>query len=338
MGVNIKDVAARAGVSVGTVSNVLNNPERVRPATRDRVQQVIDELGFVPSSTARQLVAGRSNTLAYLSFDLRNPFFTDVARGAEDVAREHGVGLFVCSSGQDRDREDEYLEQLTELRVRGVLVTPIDQHNPRLQKLRDNGVPVVLVDRPPHTVPEDWCAVGVDDVRGGELAVQHLLDGGHVRLAFAGGTDDVPQVADRFAGASAAKGSATLARFETTDLSVDDGVHVGERLLGMPRRARPTAVFCANDLVALGLLQHLTQQGVSVPGDVAIVGYDDIEWAAAAAVPLSSVAQPRHQLGRRAAELLLDEAECLHTGRRHRHQRLLFQPELVARTSTRSHP
>lgn len=333
MGVNIKDVALRAGVSVGTVSNVLNNPDRVRPGTRERVQRVIDDLGFVPSSTARQLVAGRSNTLAYLSFDLRNPFFTDVARGAEDVAREHGLGLFVCSSAHDRDREDDYLEQLTELRVRGVLVTPIDQHNPRLQKLRDNGVPVVLVDRPPQTVPDDWCAVGVDDVRGGEMAVQHLLDGGHRRLAFAGGSDLVPQVADRFAGASGALAGAEIMRFDTEALTVDDGRRVGERLLGTRRADRPTAVFCANDLVAVGLLQHLTQQGMRVPDDVAIVGYDDIEWAAAAAVPLSSVAQPRHLLGRTAAELLLEEADV---PGRHVHQQILFQPELVARASTRT--
>jgi len=333
MGVNIKDVALRAGVSVGTVSNVLNNPDRVRPGTRERVQRVIDDLGFVPSSTARQLVAGRSNTLAYLSFDLRNPFFTDVARGAEDVAREHGLGLFVCSSAHDRDREDDYLEQLTELRVRGVLVTPIDQHNPRLQKLRDNGVPVVLVDRPPQTVPDDWCAVGVDDVRGGEMAVQHLLDGGHRRLAFAGGSDLVPQVAGRFAGASGALAGAEIMRFDTEALTVDDGRRVGERLLGTRRADRPTAVFCANDLVAVGLLQPPTQQGMRVPDDVAIVGYDDIEWAAAAAVPLSSVAQPRHLLGRTAAELLLEEADV---PGRHVHQQILFQPELVARASTRT--
>src|SRR5262245_61054569 len=179
--VSIKDVAARAGVSLGTVSNVLNRPATVRPSTRARVEAAIAELGFVPNASARQLAAGQSRTMAYVALDASNPFFTDVARGVEEVAKAQGLSLFLCNSDQDVTREDEYLERLTELRVRGVLITAMNYLNPRLGRLREAGVPVVLVDRAPDG-SDEWCTVGVDDVTGGELAVHHLVDTGHDRI------------------------------------------------------------------------------------------------------------------------------------------------------------
>ena len=333
--VSIKDVAAKAGVSLGTVSNVLNRPDTVRPATRARVEAAIAELGFVPNASARQLAAGRSRTIAYLVLDAGNPFFTDVARGVEEVARASGLSLFMCNSDQDADREDQYLEQLAELRVRGVLITAMDYTNPRLRKLRRQGVPVVLVDRAPVDA-EDCCTVGVDDVAGGELAISHLVEAGHRHLGMVGGPADIPQVADRHAGALNAMSAAGLdpqglVWIQTDALTIAEGRRAGERLLGLSKRLRPTGIFCANDLLALGLLQHLTQHGVRVPEDVAIVGYDDIEYAAAAAVPLTSVAQPRQLLGRTAARLLAEESD---SGTTHEHQHVVFPPELIARAST----
>jgi LacI family transcriptional regulator len=333
--VRIKDVAARAGVSLGTVSNVLNRPAAVRPATRARVEAAIADLGFVPNASARQLAAGRSRTIAYVVLDATNPFFTDVARGVEEVAKASNLALFLCNSDQDADREDQYLEQLTELRARGVLITAMDYANPRLRRLRDAGVPVVLVDRAPQG-SDEWCTVGVDDVAGGELAVSHLIEAGHRTLAFVGGPATIPQVADRHTGAVKAMHAAghpveKLTWILTDAPNIAEGRRAGERLLGLPARRRPTGVFCANDLLALGLLQHLIQHGRRVPDDIAIVGYDDIEFASAAAVPLTSVAQPRQLLGRTAARLLIDEAD---RGADHEHQHVIFPPELVARASS----
>ena len=333
--VSIKDVAARAGVSLGTVSNVLNRPAAVRPATRARVEAAIADLGFVPNASARQLAAGRSRTIAYLVLDATNPFFTDVARGIEEVAKTEQLSLFLCNSDQDADREDQYLEQLAELRARGVLITAMNYANPRLRRLREQGVPVVLVDRAPQG-SDDWCTVGVDDVAGGELAISHLLESGHRALAFVGGPADIPQVADRHTGAlraleAAGRAATDLTWIRTDALTIAEGRRAGERLLGLPQRRRPTGVFCANDLLALGLLQHLSQQGLRVPEDVALVGSDDIEYAAAAAVPLTSVAQPRQLLGRTAAQLLTDEAD---RPLEHEHQHVVFPPELVARASS----
>jgi LacI family transcriptional regulator len=333
----IKDVALHAGVSVGTVSNVLNRPERVRPATRARVEAAMEHLGFVRNESARQLRAGSSRIIAYVFLDAGNPFFSDVARGAEDACRDSGLALVMCNSDGDASREDEYLGLLLEQRVHGVLITAMDYASPRLRSLPALGVPLVLVDRQP-TGQDDWCSVGVDDVHGGELAVSHLLENGHTRVAFVGGAPTIPQVAARHEGALKAMAAGgrpaeDLIVLETDSLTVASGREAGQRLMGLPARRRPTAVFCANDLLALGMLQQLIQQGVSVPDDMAIVGYDDIDFAAAAAVSLTSVRQPRQLLGRTAIELLLSEDRAIPG---HVHQQLQFTPELVVRESSTS--
>lgn len=330
---SVKDVASAAGVSLGTVSNVLNHPDRVALATRTRVDAAIAELGFVRNESARSLRAGRSRTLAYVMLDAGNPFFTDVAMGIEQTAEAAGRSLFLCNSGGLDEREAAYLDLLVEQRVHGILITPVDPNGPRLSAAAESGTPLVIVDR--TTDSQDLCAVAVDDELGGRLAVEHLLDVGHRRIALVGGPLEIGQVSDRFAGAQEAASAAglepdDLVPITTTALSVAEGRVAGERLAGLPAARRPTAAFCANDLLALGLLQQTIGTGRRVPEDLAIVGYDDIEFAAAAAVPLTSVRQPREQLGRRATELLLDE----HDNPDHEHQCVVFNPELVARAST----
>lgn len=333
--VSIRDVAAQAGVSVGTVSNVLNRPDIVAASTRNRVLAVINELGFVPNDAARQLRRGRGRTLGLVVLDVANPFFTDVARGVEDATGEAGMAVIFCNSDGDQARESRYLDLLEEQRVQGVLITPVDDANERLVRLRDRGVLVVLLDR--RSTRADVCSVSVDDRLGGELAMRHLIEAGHRRIAFVGGPWGLEQVRDRYEGARHALREAGLAeehlrRFETASPTVAAGRDAASRILGLPRSARATAVFCANDLLALGVLQELTRQQVRVPEDIALVGYDDIDFAAAAAVPLSSVRQPRQRLGRTAAQLLLEEAN---EPERHRHQQVVFEPELVVRESSR---
>ena len=330
---SMKDVAARAGVSLGTVSNVLNRPQVVTESTRTRVLAAIADLGFVRNDSARQLRAGRSRTLAYVVLDVANPFFTDVERGVTDVADEHDLAVFLCNSAQDPHRQSRLLDLLEQQRVEGVLITPVDAADPGLERLAGRGTPVVVVDGtwPGH------CSVSVDDVLGGDLAVTHLLDSGHRRIAFVGGPISLRQVTDRLEGARQAmtRGGVdpqSLVVLETETLDVAQGRHAGSRLAGLPARRRPTAAFCANDLLALGLLQEATRLGIRVPDDLAIVGYDDIEFADAAAVPLSSVAQPRLLLGRTATELLLEEAR---SGASHEHRQVTYPPELVVRASTR---
>ncbi|WP_344491017.1 LacI family DNA-binding transcriptional regulator [Streptomyces enissocaesilis] len=333
--VGIKDVARIAGVSVGTVSNVINRPESVTEETRARVLSTIDRLGYVRSESARQLRAGRSRIISLLVLDMANPFFVDVASGAERAAREAGLGVMLCNSGQSTDEETEYLGLFSEQRVRGVLITPVDPTGGNLRRFRKQGIPYVLVDRvAPST---EGCSVSVDDVLGGALAVRHLLAQGHTEIAYVSGPLHLAQCRDRRAGALQALAEAGLPAerlrlIEAERLDVAAGRDSGARLLGMS--PRPAAVFCANDLLALGMLQALYGAGVSVPGDVALVGYDDIEFASAAAVPLTSVRQPAFRMGRMAADLLIEETGD--AAGSHRHQRIVLQPELVVRDSSLS--
>ncbi|WP_370949120.1 LacI family DNA-binding transcriptional regulator [Amycolatopsis sp. cg5] len=319
--VGIKDVARRAGVSIGTVSNVVNRPHMVAPETRVRVQTVIEELGYVRDESARQLRAGRSRTLALLVLDLANPFFIDVARGAEEAAYEADLNVITCNSGQRVDRETAYLAMLAEQRVRGVLLSPVTDAS--VDGLRRNGIPYVFVDR---LVP-GACSVSVDDVAGGALAAQHLLDRGHRRIAFVNGPSVLAQCRDREQGVRSVLADPIV--LAAGGLDVASGRAAGARLLALG----PTAVFCANDLLALGVLQAMVAAGVRVPDEMAIVGYDDIEFAAAAAVPLTSVRQPAARLGRTAAELLIAETSGEDP---HEHESVVYKPELVIRESTGS--
>ncbi len=334
----MKDVATLAGVSIGTVSNVLNSPDLVAVPTRERVQQAIDKLGWVRNESARQLRAGRSRSIGMVVMDISNPFFTDVVLGAEDCFAAVGYAVHVGNSAQLAERELAHLALFEQQRVRGVLVAPITALTDRLTELRRRGIAVVVVDRVGTTTAS--CSVGVDDVEGGRLAVEHLVDQGHRRIAFVGGPDSLHQVRDRQMGAelAAARASAatTLIMLPTPALDVESGGKAAAELAAMADAERPTATFAANDLVAIGLLQGFVSVGIAVPEEMAIIGYDDIAFAAAAAVPLSSVRQPRAELGRRAAELLLAEIEADDDDQVHEHQQVRFSPELVVRRSTAS--
>ena len=335
--ISVKDVAVAAGVSVGTVSNVLNRPAKVSSDTVDRVRAAIADLGFVRNDAARQLRAGRSRSIGLVVLDVGNPFFTDVARGAENRAAESGLSVLLGNSDENVDREGTYLDLFEEQRVLGVLVTPVGDVADRLTRLRLRGTPTVLVDR--QTDDPGFSSVAVDDVAGGHLAASHLIDIGRTRLAFVGGPLGLRQVADRLAGARAAVAehpSVSIEVIDTDSLTVLQGRAAGEALRARPADGRPDGVFAANDLLAMGVLQALNMQGdVHVPRDVALIGYDDIAFASAAVVPLSSIRQPSVLIGYTALDLLLREADG---GATFAHEHIVFDPELVVRDSTRPAP
>lgn len=331
MAVKIKDVAAHAGVSVGTVSNVLNGRDTVSPGVVGRVRAAIDALGYVRNDAARQLRAGRSRAIALVVLDVGNPFFAAVARGAEARAAADGYVVLLGSSGADADQERLYVDQFREQRVAGVLLTPADAGGDVVEHLAAAGIPVVLVDE--QTAGHDVCTVSVDDVEGGHLAVAHLLEQGRRRIAFVAGPLTTRQVADRLAGARRAVDDvegASLEVIETDAMTVLAGRAAGEEL--RERSDRPDAVFAANDLLAVGVLQALTMLGgIRVPDDIALVGYDDIDFAAATVVPLTSVRQPAEALGSTAVDLLLRQ---LDGGVDPAQRQVRFQPELVVRASS----
>ena len=326
----IKDVALEAGVSVGTVSNVLNTPDLVAEATRERVLAAMRDLQFVRNASARSLRVGRTGAIGLVVLDMGNPFFTDIAHGAQESADAEDLMIMVASSDSSLERQRRHLQMLEQQRVLGVLLTPVGTRDASISTIVNRGTPVVLIDAPRGV--RNRCSVTVDDVLGGELAIRHLVELGHRRIAVVGGEGSVRQVRDRLTGAGRAAGEeVTLVRHETAELTVAAGREAVAAVLGGPADERPTAACCLNDLVAMGMLQELTRLKVSVPDELALVGYDDIDFAAAAAVPLTSVGQPRQELGRVAVQLLLDEVS---EGERHRHRQVIFTPELVARESS----
>lgn len=328
----MREVAAAAAVSVGTVSNVLNAPDKVAPATVARVHAAIEELGFVRNDAARQLKAGRSRSVGLVVLDVGNPFFTDIARAAEHRAAEHNLTVLLGTSDDDLRRERAYLDAFDEQRVFGLLVSPIGDDLDRLRASQQRGTPVVLVDRDGVGTPFD--SVAVDDVAGARLAVDHLCAIGRRRIAFVSGPTELRQVRDRLRGAREAVAEVPGAELEVVDtpaLTVLEGRAAGERLRARPAGRRPDAVFCANDLLAIGVLQALAVMGdIRVPDDIALVGYDDIDFARSTVVPLTSVRQPARAIGRTAVDLLMTAAEA---GDAHRPEHVVFQPELVTRDS-----
>ena len=330
--VSVRDVAQRAGVSVGTVSNVMNRPDKVSPSTIESVQRAIVELGFVRNDAARQLRAGRSRAVGLVILDVGNPFFAELARGAEDQAARAGYSIILGNSDEKADRESRYLDLFEEQRMHGVLISPFGEVTGRLRRLRERGIPAVLVDR---TSPDSsFSSVSVDDIAGGRLAVDHLISTGRRRIAFVGGPMEIRQVTDRLEGsrrAASAHPDVSLEVLETAALSVVEGHDVAAAILKRPPQERPDAIFAANYLIAVGLLQALYMQGsVLVPDEIALIGYDDISFAQASVVPLSSIRQPSNLIGATAVDILLEEAADPDRAA----VQIVFQPELVIRAST----
>jgi LacI family transcriptional regulator len=331
---SIRQVAAAAGVSMSTVSNVLNNPHRVLASTRRRVEDAMDQVGYVRNSAARQLRGARSQVIGCIVPNTANPFYAALARGMEDRLAEAGCVLIQCSTDAQSEREARYLHILQEHDVGGIMVSPVSAGLERLLTVRGRGTPIVLLDRErDHT---DLCAASVDNVAGGELAARHLLGLGHRRLAYIRAAKTVPSISDRAKGIDKALRSAgldpatALTEVHVTPAATD--AVASQAMAGLlAREERPTGVICFNDHTALALLRGLRQHGIRVPSEISLVGYDDVDFAAELSPSLTTVRQPTYQLGHAAADLLLSEYRSAHT-----HQQLLFKPELVIRDSTRA--
>jgi len=233
---SIRDVAQHAGVSVGTVSNVLNRPDEVSAESIARVNRAIEALGYVRNDAARKLRAGVSTTVGFVVLNGQNPFFNDVVRGAEDEASRHNIAILYGNTDEDVSREKLYLDLFEEQQVRGVLISPYGDILPRLERLRSRGIAAVLVDR--FGGSSRFSSVSVDSVAGGRMAVEHLIETGRRRIAFVGGPFDIRQVNDRLAGARVAAENAEHVELEvvaTAAMTVDEGAAAGARIVSRPR-------------------------------------------------------------------------------------------------------
>jgi LacI family transcriptional regulator len=329
--VTIKDVARLSGVSPMTVSRVINESDRVSPDTRRRVEHAISELGYVPSRLARGLSRQRTRTLALIVPDVTNPFFTLIVRGAEDFARRADYRVILCDTRADLSVEREVIEEMIAHRVEGIVIAPVsDRSKAHLRRLSRFGVPFVLIDR---TVPGvDADAVLGDSVGGARQLVEHLISLGHRRVGFIVESDEVSTARDRRRGYEAALTAAGIpldpALVANATVDPSGGFAGMRRLLAL--EDRPTAVFTVNNLVALGAIEAVRDAGLEVPDDVALVCFDDIEYASRLHPFLTVMEQPAETFGTLGTQLLLERID----GRSSERRRLVVLPaEFVVRKS-----
>jgi LacI family transcriptional regulator len=325
----MSDVAREAGVSLMTVSRVLNEKGEVSAETRQRVLAVMARLDYRPSGVARSLATQRTSTIGLVVPDNANPFFSEVARGVEHAAYAHGYNVFLCNTDEDLDRERAVLHSLEEKRVDGLVLCSSRLEDDELRSMIARHPAMVLVNR--RLEGEGVSAVLVDDELGGRLATEHLLRTGRRRIGFLtgptasrSGRQRVNGYLAAFAAAGVPYGSAWVRPCAPT---VEGGRQASRELLA----AHPglTALLCYNDLVAVGALQACAELHCAVPGQLAIVGFDDIPLAALVTPPLTTCRAPRYELGCEAMRLLLDHISASAP----QHNEVMLQPELVVRAS-----
>ena len=305
-GVSLKSVAREAGVSPATVSRVLNNHDNVRAETRVKVEQTIRALRYQPNRVARRLrTQDRPSELIGLVVpDIQNPFYVEVVRGVEDRAYAHDCGVLMCNFAQEEEKERLYLDIMRYESVDGLIVAPAHPRDDKVIEIARSGLPIVCVDRGLSGVDVD--VVVVDNREGAREAVEHLARLGHRRIAYIAGLPQIPSSVERLHGyedALAVHGidkDEALVRFG--DSKHESGRRLANELLDLPHA--PTALFTGNNLITLGALETIHLRGLRIPDDVAIVGFDDMYWAISLNPPLTAVAQPGHEIGRRAADML----------------------------------
>jgi len=328
----LQEVAARAKVSIATVSRVLNKSDKVVPETRATVEQALRDLGYRPSRVARRLRmnSGCAHLVGLIIPDIQNPFYAEIARGVEDAAYASEYALILCNSDENPDKERFYLEVMQAESVDGIVLPPFSDTDFAVVELIKTGLPVVCVDRSLAKVKTDL--VEVDNHQGALEAVNHLLDKGHERIGLIEGRSQVSTSRERRRGyvdALAARGIAPRKEFmRAGDFKQESGRVLANELLDL--RKPPTALFVCNNLMTVGALAGIHQRRLRVPEDVAVVGFDDLPWAEALDPPPTVVRQPAYEVGRQAMELLLKR--IMEPARPPVTVRL--RPELVVRQST----
>jgi DNA-binding LacI/PurR family transcriptional regulator len=324
----IKDVAREAGVSISTVSHALSGKRPISEPTRRRVLEAVERLGYRPNWNARSLASRSTRVLGLVVADISNPFYPTAARGVEDVAIQHDYSLIICSTDGDERREREYIDVLEARQVDGIVYMAGLAANRRLAELvARGGIPVVAADEQLRDL--DLPGVFLMNERAGEMVADHLVALGHRRLGFIGGPRHLPTVGERLAGFVAGTASHGLPVADECVIYADnraEGGQVAAAVLTALDRP-PTAVFVANDMMALGVLEHCRSSGLAVPGDLSVVGVDDLP--VARLVGLTTIHQPMYEIGATAARLLF---EILESGGHPAPVRM--QPELVVRSST----
>ena len=305
--VNLSKVAEMAGVSIATVSRVINNSPNVNPKTRIRVQEVIKDLKYSPNRVAQRLrnKTASSNLIGVLIPDIQNPFYVEVLRGIEDVAYENKYALIMCNFSQDENKEKLYLDILQSESIDGLIAAPTHEKDQKVINLVKTGLPIVCVDRGLSEVDVD--VVLVENRKGAFSAVDFLAKSGYQRIAYIAGLPQIPSSQQRERGYLDALIANSLAIDRTLikygDSSHDSGVKLCKELLNSDNP--PDAIFTGNNLITLGALETIHKKSLQIPADIAIIGFDDMYWSISLNPPLTAVKQPAYEIGKRAAEQLI---------------------------------
>ncbi len=334
--VTIKDVAKKAGVSIMTVSRVINGKSNVREDTREKVLKAIEELGYVPNSMARSLVIKKTATIGLVISDVTNPFFTTVARGVEDTAITKHFTVILCNTDENPEKESMYVEVLARNRVDGVIFTSASGKKNPLKSLFIKKIPLVLIDRTIEGL-EDVDVVRGDSVLGAYLLTKHLIELGHRRIGIIVGSKTISTAVDRIEGYKRALKEFDIPIDESlikindkSKFSKEDGYRLTKELLDMENP--PTAIFGGNNLMAVGAILAIRELGLSIPEDISLVSFDDIESLSEVYPFLTVVKQPAYTMGVIATELLIRRIE--RKDRIKEKREILLKPELVIRKST----
>jgi LacI family repressor for deo operon, udp, cdd, tsx, nupC, and nupG len=307
MPISIKDIARTAGVSHSTVSRALSDSPLISADTKARIQRLAREMGYSPDAQARSLVMGRTQTVGVVVTTITDPFIAEVVQAVESTAGGHGYTVILASSNSEPEREIAAVEMLRSKRVDGVIVTS-SRVGALYQAYLDRlGVPVVLINsHSEHSGPYTF-AINVENAHGGYLAADHLVQLGHERIAYVSGPAEHSDDLERMAGYRQALTEAGLVFDPALVLQGTGRVGGGEQALPrlMELEEPPTAVFCYNDMTAIGLLRAARQADLQVPRDLAVVGFDDIPFASYVRPALTTIAQPKPQMGRQAMEMVL---------------------------------
>ncbi len=336
----IKDIAREAHVSYATVSRAFSKTCSVKPETRTRILEIAKRLNYTPNGLARGLVLKQTKTIGLIIPDITNPFFPEVAHGIEEGAKEEGYSIFLCNTNWEHESESQYVRLLAEKRVDGLIIASVFKAPDPEQEALFESIPVVYVDRPPHSTR--WSYVVIDNVRGGFIATKHLIEAGYRTIGFIGAVEQSLPIDERLQGYRMAMeryGIPIDERYiKIGHFKQESGVAFIQEMIR--QHDYPRAVFAENDVVALGVIQGVREMGLSVPGDIAVVGFDDIPIASYQFIQLTTVLQPKYDMGKAAVKILLEEIARRSESKAHPEKEgdgrrvLILEPQLIVRKTS----
>ena len=326
---SLRDVAKKANVSLGTVSNVLNRPSQVSEATRQKVRDAIDMLGFIPNSGVKNGVKEQKIIGLILPLS-NNPFYEELAQGIEDGVAKSGMRVLIGYSREDEAIEMHLLTAMVDAGFKGIILTPVGARNQVFEKFIEDNVKVGFISQTDDHVEQ--CSVSIDQVRGGFIGLEYLAGLGHKSVLWIAGPDHHHQSNQRYVGITqaASKYGVQLSSMSAPSLDFITGEHMAPQIIA--RGPLPDAIFAGNDALALGIMNYFHKVGIEVPGQISVLGYDNVTYAESALVPLTTVSQTPYQLGFTMGSQMIAEIEAPPS---HVHQHVIFQPHIVERASTR---